>query len=353
IDLIKSKFVFKRNSDIEKNINQSYHRYIFEDNSIAQGLGFKISGNNCHILNIKNFIEKEIKYYAKLYYKICNSNNEFLKYLNINELTGQYQIILAACTMEDANEDRKIEIIAREYERLWLLLHLNGIYDSNEFQEISYELNKKLKGIEIDRYECIFDSILQETFKEKRQADKIQSLLEYEIFITKDYANTNKRLLRYLFARIEKYMCEQIKINPQNDIEYITTKTGDKTGYHIEHILSRNITNIKFFSNEEEFDSQRNILGGLLLLKDKINISSSNEEYEDKLKTYSNSLVWGHTLCESFYHKTNQYFLAFNERLKNEKGVSFKPYDKFDKTALNERSRLLYELIKDIWNVDR
>lgn len=353
IDLIKSKFVFKRNSDIEKNINQSYHRYIFEDNSISQGLGFKISGNDCHILNIKNFIEKEIKYYAKLYYKICNSNNEFLKYLNINELTGQYQIILAACNMEDANEDCKIEIIAREYERLWLLLHLNGIYDSNELQEISYELNKRLKGIEIDRYECIFDSILQETFKEKRQADRIQSLLEYEIFITKDYANTNKRLLRYLFARIEKYMCEQIKINPQNNIEYITTKTGDKTGYHIEHILSRNITNIKFFSNEEEFDSQRNILGGLLLLKDKINISSSNEEYEDKLKTYSNSLVWGHTLCESFYHKTNQYFLAFNDRLKNEKGVSFKPYDKFDKTALNERSRLLYELIKIIWNVDR
>ena len=31
-------------------------------------------------------------------------------------------------------------------------------------------------------------------------------------------------------------------------------KTGDKTGYHIEHILSRNITNIKFFSNEEEFE---------------------------------------------------------------------------------------------------
>ena len=353
IDLIKSKFVFKRNSDIEKNINQSYHRYIFEDNFMAQGLGFKINGNDCHILNIKNFIEKEIKYYAELYYKICNSNNEFLKYLNINELTGQYQIILAACSVEDANEYRKIEIIAREYERLWLLLHLNGIYDSNEFQEISYELNKRLKGVEINQYECIFDSILEETFKEKKQADKIQLLLEYERFITKDYANTNKRLLRYLFARIEKYICNEIKISPQNDIEYITTKTGDKTGYHIEHILSRNATNIKYFSNEEEFDSQRNILGGLLLLKDKINISSSNEEYEDKLKTYSNSLVWGHTLCESFYHKTNQYFLAFNDRLKNEKEVSFKPYDKFDKVALNERSRLLYELIKIIWNVDR
>ena len=352
-NLIKSKFVFKRNSDIEKSINQSYHRYIFEDNSIAQGLGFKESGNAYNIPKIKNFIEKEIQYYAKLYDNICKSDDEFLKYLNINELTGQYQIILAACEIDDENEDEKIKSIAREYERLWLLLHLNGIYDSNEFQGISYGLNERLKNAAINEYKDIFDSILKDTFKETRQADKIHSLLEYEIFITKDYANTNKRLLRYLFARIEKYLCEQIKIDPQNDIEYITTKTGDKTGYHIEHILSRNTTNIEYFSNEEEFNSQRNILGGLLLLKDKTNIKSSNEEYEDKLKTYSNSLTWGHTLCQSFYHKTNQYFLDFNNWLNNNKGVSFKPYDTFNETALKERSKLLYELIKIIWNVDR
>ena len=81
------------------------------------------------------------------------------------------------------------------------------------------------------------------------------------------------------------------------------------------------------------------------------NISSGNEEYEDKLKTYSNGLMWGHSLCEEFYH-SNLNFTKFNERLQKEYGVSFKPYQKFDKEALEERSKLLYQLVKIIWEVE-
>lgn len=54
----------------------------------------------------------------------------------------------------------------------------------------------------------------------------------------------------------------------------------------------------------------------MLFLKDKVNISSSNEGYKDKT-------------------------------------LQFRPYDKFDKVALEERSKLLYEIIKIIWEVDR
>lgn len=348
-DLIKSRFIFTRNSDIEKSINQSYHRYIFEENNIAKELAFNKS-NDGHIQRIKNFMKKDITYYAKLYNKIYNSNNEFLLYLDINELSGQYQIILASCNINDKDEDNKIEIIAKEYDRLWILLNLNGIYDSNQFQEISYKLNKLIKNVDIDKYKNIFDDLLKEAIKEKMN---VNSLLDYENFKTRNYGNMNTRLLRYLFARIEKYICDNIGIAPQDNVEYITTKTGDKTGYHIEHILSRNETNIHYFESEEEFEMQRNILGGLLLLKNKNNLSSGNEEYNDKLKTYSNSLVWGHTLCEKFYHKTNKYFLDFNNKMWNDRKIKFQPYSKFNKQALEERSKLLYEIIKCIWEVDR
>ena len=350
-DLIKSKFIFTRNSDIEKNINQSYHRYIFEDNSIAKALGFN-KNNDRHISNIKNFIQQDIAYYAKLYNKIYTSNNEFLKYLKINELSGQYQIILSACTLNDRDEDKKIEIIAQEYERLWILLHLNGIHDSNEFQELSYRLNEYLKKVPIEEYQNIFDDLLKNTIKGRKGLENTTSLLDYESFKTRDYTNMNTRLLRYLFARVEKYICINIGIEPQNDVLYITTKTGDKTGYHIEHILSRNETNIAYFESKEEFETQRNILGGLLLLKDKVNLASQNEEYKEKLKTYSNSLVWGHTLCNDFYHKTNKDFLEFNNRLEKN-GVRFMSYKNFDKKALYERSKLLYEIVKIVWKVER
>lgn len=163
----------------------------------------------------------------------------------------------------------------------------------------------------------------------------------------------NLQILRYLFARVEEFICEQINQTPRNDTSYIVTTTGAKEGYQIEHILSRNETNIGYFESEEEFESQRNLLGGLLLLKGKVNMSSGNEEFQDKLKTYSSSLVWGHCLCQDFYHKTNKDFLEFNQKLLKKTGIQFKPYSKFDKSALEERTRLLYEIVKMIWEVER
>lgn len=174
-------------------------------------------------------------------------------------------------------------------------------------------------------------------------------MLSSNNFSSLSYDNLYIRFLRYLLARVEKYMCDNINQTPQNDIFYISTKQGDKNGYHIEHILSRNETNMGYFESEEEFEMQRNKLGGLLLLKGRTNISSGNEEYQDKLKTYSNSLVWGHTLCQDWHHNTNKDFIAFNNTLE----FKFKYYEKFDKTALNERTRLLYEIVKKIWEVDR
>ena len=137
----------------------------------------------------------------------------------------------------------------------------------------------------------------------------------------------------------------------QSSVIDISRRTGRITGYHIEHILSHNETNRSYFQSDEEFEEKRNQLGGLLLLMGINNISSGNEEYEDKLKTYSNGLMWGHSLCEEFYH-SNLNFTNFNERLQKDYGVSFKPYKKFDKESLEERSRLLYQLVKIIWEVE-
>lgn len=351
-DLIKSKYVFKRNSAMEKSINNKYHRYIFDDNEIAKTFGFHRQNEN-YIKNIKKFISEDICYYAKLYAKIIQIDNEFLEYTDINELSGQYQNILSACVINDKQEQEKIELIAKEYDRLWVLLNLNGIYDSNEFQEISYKINGLLKSADIENYKSIFDDLIREVIKENKKVENVISLLDYENFKTRNYTNVNKRSLRYLFARVEKYICDNINKAPQSSVLDISTKTGDKTGYHIEHILSRNETNKGYFESEEEFDTQRNLLGGLLLLKGKENISSGNEEYVDKLKTYSNSLAWGHSLCDDFYHTTHKDFMDFNEKVFANKDIKFKPYQKFDKIALHERSKLLYEIVKIIWEVDR
>lgn len=349
-DYLKSKFVFKRNTALEKPIMNSYHRYIFDYNDIADKLAFRRTDKN-HNANIKRFISEDLDYYSKLYSMIYNSEDEYVVYnLYINDLSGLYQNIMAACKVNDPLEDEKIKRIAKEADRLWVLLVLNGVYDSNEFQNVSYKLNDLLHDKDVSEYRTIYNDLIIDTIKSKRNLSGDISLLDFNNFLQKNYTNTNTRFLRYLFARIEKFICEQTHQTMQNDVRYISTKTGYKTGYQIEHILSHNDTNRNYFASDEEFEDRRNLLGGLLLLKGTDNISSGNEEYKDKLKTYSNELVWGHSLCSDFYH-TNKDFNTFNTnfKAKTKTEYGFKPYTIFDQPALMERCHLLYELIKVIW----
>ena len=350
-DYLKSRFVTSSNTKLEAALSNLYHRYIFDVNDIAQELSFRRTDAN-HIKNIKNFIDSELTYYATLYAKIRSNKDEYLKYDNeINDLSMQYQNIMAACTINDPREDEKIQVLAAEMDRFWMLLNLNGVYDSNEFQDKCYRISQQLKGVELESYRSIYDNMLTDTIRLKRGIEGEVSLLDYNSFTKKNYTNMNTRMLRYFLARIEQYISNETSIDMQNSVSDISKKTGKITGYHIEHILSHNETNRSYFQSDEEFEEKRNQLGGLLLLRGLDNISSGNEEYEDKLKTYSNGLMWGHSLCEEFYH-SNLNFTKFNERLQKEYGVSFKPYQKFDKEALEERSKLLYQLVKIIWEVE-
>lgn len=353
IDYIRSRFIFKRNSKIETAVNNSYHRYIFEDNEIGQILAFRKTDKN-QITNVKEFIEKHLRYYSKLYAKIRNNEtkDEFLSYLsNIHDVKGQYAIILSACDIDDNKENEKIHAIAFEYDRLLMLLRLNGVYDSNSYQEISLNLNEVIKGKNIDQYRFIFNDVLKKAISERKNKENITTLLEYSTFKSMGYHNIEKRALRYFLARVEKFICCGLHQNMQDTVEYISTKTGYKTGYHIEHILSHNDTNRNYFDSDEEFEISRNQLGGLLLLKDADNISSGNEEYSDKLKTYSAGLVWGHSLCDD-YHHINTNLETFNNDLFAKCGNKIEPIRVFDKNALEQRNRLLCDIVKIIWEIE-
>lgn len=352
VDYIRSRFIFKRNSKIESAINNAYHRYIFENNDIANELAFRKTDKK-QIQNIKEFISYSLNYYSKLYAKLRNNEikDEYLTYLsNIHNTSAHFSIIMSACEIDDPVENEKIRCIAREYDRMYMLLRLNGVYDSNSLQELSLNLNLEIREKDIDQYRDVFDEKILETIRERKNNKNITSVLEYTTFKTMGYTNIEKRALRYFLARVEKYICDNLEQNMQDSVEYISTKTGYKTGYHIEHILSHNQTNSGYFATDEEFESSRNQLGGLLLLKDADNISSGNEEYVDKLKTYSAGLVWGHSLCKDFHH-INTKLNDFNYVLEGKCSVRIESIDKFDKHALEQRNKLLFELVKLIWEI--
>ncbi|GEM_PF-205827 len=342
---IKAKYIYTKNSTIETQINREYHRYIFEENDIAKDLKFRREDSS-HIENIKKFITTDLQYYSKLYSKITSkSKYEFVDYnKEINDLKGQYQNIMSACEINDINEEEKIKAISYEIDRMYMLLQLNGFYQSNEYTEIQYNLNKRLKGAACEDYRKIFNSILVDIIKEKTDKDNVETLLDYNRFTQRGYNNFSVDFLRYFFARVEQYLCKEIGSEMIDDIYNISMTKQ----YHREHILSKNDENKAYFKDEQEFENERNRIGGLLLLYGRDNESSGNEPYSEKLQTYSNSFIWARTLTENWYH-SNKRFEDFNSRFEAKTGIKFQSEKKFDKDALERRSKLLFEIVKQIW----
>ena len=92
------------------------------------------------------------------------------------------------------------------------------------------------------------------------------------------------------------------------------------------------------------FEQERNRLGGILLLKGRDNISSNNEPYKEKLKSYANTLYWNETLrADSYKSKLDM------QDLRERHGLSLRALDQFGPDELEERHQLLFEISKIIW----
>jgi hypothetical protein len=122
-------------------------------------------------------------------------------------------------------------------------------------------------------------------------------------------------------------------------------------GMHLEHIYTQHDSNRALFMQDGNFDENafqqtRNLLGMVLLLKDKQNLSSNNEIYQDKLETYKlSNLIWNELLAghlSSVDARNLPAELKANKIAPTEKGVF--PLDK-----VTERQQLVFSAIKAIW----
>ncbi len=134
-------------------------------------------------------------------------------------------------------------------------------------------------------------------------------------------------------------------MNMKHSLYNLVANTGAVNGFHIEHILADNQENKNLFGNDDDyFERERNRLGGLLLLKGLDNISSNNESYSNKLKSYANTLYWNETLRNDSYKSK----LDFTKMM-NTHNLNFRPLDIFGPDELEERHLLLFNMSKIIW----
>jgi Protein of unknown function DUF262/Protein of unknown function (DUF1524) len=338
---LKAKF-----SDTRKDgtrFDGDYHREMFSHSmSGLLHLTHDASG-------VKAFLDNDFKYFTSLYLKIWaatqteNSAYPHVFLNRLNEMDGQFLLILSSCRFSDPEEAAKIRIVAAEIDRLFSLLQLQNAYDSNAFAERLYRISAEIRNKPVQDIRPAFDRHLIEELSRQRSAT-VTEPFQYTFFRNTGI-NLNTRFKRYFFARVERFLAENTNMGMKHAIEELVLRTGHVNGFHIEHILSHNDQNKALFDNNEElFEQERNRLGGLLLLKGKDNISSSNELYSGKLKTYANTLYWNETLRDDAYKAKldmNALITRFN--------LDLRPFNSFGPEELESRQKLLFDISSLIW----
>jgi hypothetical protein len=251
-------------------------------------------------------------------------------------------VILSAVRPHDSAYHPKVKLLAQLVDRHYMVLRLQGCYDSNSFtrQITSLVINLRDKD-DLAEIKQDFDNNLIGDINKTRSAN-VTELFNYGFFKDTKVNSSNKTFIRYLLARIEEFLC--LEMNYSNFAGYNNLCVGKK--YHIEHILANNDENKNVFGNEDFFNEQRDRLGGLLLLKKGDNGMSLAEVYADKLKTYTNDTNFARTLTEHFYHNNSGLKLLKDKYPL----INLSPIHKFDETALDDRHALIYEICKTIWS---
>ena len=330
-----------------------YHRAIYDPNC-NDTLHLKKNSQG-----VKDFLKGAFRYYAGLYLKLSQfGENEKAPiaecYYNsqLNRMDGHVMLIVAACDVNDPNEDKKTTILSRAFDRAYVMLQLNRAYDSNQFQELLYTMHPFLRGCSVDDIDKIIDERVLDEIKQRRNTEA-NTLLDYGQFKRVGYGDYNTRFLRYFLTRIEIFIAEGLGKKLQDSPYNYVSGTGKGNAYHVEHILARNDESRSLFLDENGeydeslFETERNRFGALLLLKGQDNSSSGNELYVDKLRTYTGSAPYfAQTLLPDFY-KSNS---AIKDLIRKS-GIEFAPAEQFTLETLEKRSKLLYDITRKIWAV--
>ena len=337
---LKAKFA--DSSGEGRRYDKDYHRAIFSENKL------NLDHNPSEV---RRFLQNDFKYYTNLYCRVFkyyknDSLNDGFSHVYFNSLTEmdmQFLLILSSCSYNDPQEEKKIKTIAYEVDRLFCLLQLQRSYGSNAFAVAIYRISAAIRDQDIAVIRPAFDKVLLELLTEIRGVPAV-SALSYGFF-KETGIELDKRFKRYFFARIERFIADNTNLNVKHSLYDLVQNTGSVNGFHIEHILADNDENLQLFGKEEErFKSERNRLGGLLLLKGRDNISSNNEPYKKKLKSYANTLYWNETLREDSYKSK----LDFTKMIKKY-NLTFRPLNEFGPKELEERHKLLYDMVGHIW----
>jgi len=307
-------------------------------------------------------ITKDLKYFAELYLALrVGYEYESVIFNKLLDQNQQYLLILSNVKLDDPAKKDKIEGIARKFDQMHVILRLLDAYDSNEFQRLIYPLFNMVREKDLAEAVGAFDQQLIAALISAGVIAEGQHKTTHELFTYDRFKGMSNRWLnfsKYVLMRIDRHLA-QLLDKPSfasvdlAELENRFNRTGNRRhGMHLEHIYTQHPGNKALFTQDGGFDESgfqqtRNLLGMVLLLKDKHNLSSNDEIYRDKCDTYSKSnLVWNELLVG---HLQNVDLQDLPDELRL-KMIEPTVDGVFPKDKIEERQKAAYAAIERIWS---
>lgn len=308
------------------------------------------------------FIIKEMKYFADLYYRLRTSYDyEFVIYNKLMNQNQQTFLILSAVKLNDPQETEKIELVSRKFDQLHVILRLLDAYDSNSFQRIVYKLAVEIREKNLDEIRIAFDKAIVQGLTDDEKIPNseatVSSLFRYELF--SKVHNSDANFSKYILMRIDRYLAFMLdkpsyaKDGSLQALEdHFNKTTRRKYGMHLEHIIASNEENKRLFTNDDgifdeaAYHETRNRLGMVLLLKDRQNESSNNATYSKKFVEYGQSdFIWNEWLVGDIH-------VVDGRNLPNwgVKQIFPAPDKTFPLNEVEGRQKAMFAAINAIWN---
>ena len=323
------------NRDYER-IGSEFHRWVRDHRDRLE-----LSDSDAFV----RLVSRDLNFYARRACEIRQAARvltpgwESIRYNEDRGFTLQTQALLAALTPADEPEEtrRKVALVA-DYLDIWLARRVWN-FRTISYSSVKYTLfilTKELRG----RNTASLSEFLREQLDEQQESFAREPRFRLH--------NQNYRQVRHILARLTHWVETQCGLS--SSFEDLISQ-GRARPFEIEHIWADHYDRFKdWFAHPSDFETERNRLGGLLLLQRGVNQSLGDATYEGKRDAYlSNS---ENLLARSLHPLAYQNQPSFRS-LVDRTGLPFRAYESFRPEEQAERQELYIRIAEWVWNPSR
>ena len=240
----RSKFA-KNLSEYER-MEREYHYEAYKNSAIRDYFGdFKDKQK------LYEFVTKELTFFSTLYLELRSSTAfRFVLFNRMLDQRQQYLLIMSAIKYNDPERENKIELVAKKFDQMHILLRLKNQYNSSSFlPDYIIEICPKIREQDIDEITSQFDKSVigkleEHDFIQKNTSSTISDL--FNTFTYQDLVHQNKNLSKYILLRVDETLSKimgraSLVTDASIDIEYLFNRTNRRSyELHLEHMYAHN-----------------------------------------------------------------------------------------------------------------